>query len=149
MILKKSKTKIIPFAAYLRLTASGDAGTETLLFAFPTEINDATLKFLGVVSSDETDALISSAVRNAISKGEDVLVDEGRDLINGAIGSGLLDTVDTVIGWKDDIEYWANIGAAKIGSNKGARGRLWGRLVAERLRVNSGLPNVIVSRLKA
>ena len=144
----KSKTKIIPFAAYLRLVVEGDEGPENLLFAFPTEINDATLRALGVDSNDETNALITSAVRNAIGKGKDALVDEGRDLVNGAIGSGLLDAVDTVVGWEHDIEYWTNIGAAKIGSKDGARGRLWARLVAERLRATSGLQNVVVSGLE-
>ena len=145
----KSKTKIIPFAAYLRLVAEGDEGLESLLFAFPTEINDATLASLGVVSSDETNALITSAVRNAIGKGKDALVDEGRELVDGAIGKGLLDTVDTVVEWEHDIEYWVNIGSAKIGLRNGARGRLWARLVAEKLRERSGLPNVVVHGLTA
>lgn len=146
-----TKRKIVPFAAFVVLTAlrKSEHGLsfERLTFAIPTEIHDETLKFMGIGEGAASNEIVDAAIHHAVNKAQDALIGEGREQVRDLVGDMPLDVADEIVDLKQDIDYWVNLGAAKIATTDGARGRTVARIVAERVRQWSGLEQVYVTTL--
>lgn len=145
------KRKIVPFAAFVVLTAlrEGPHGPslERLTFAVPTEIDHETMRFMGLAEGAGNNELVDAAIRHAVNKAQDALVDEGKGQVRDLVGDMPVDVAEDIVDLKQDIEFWLNPGAASIASTDGARGRAMARIIAERVRQWSGLGQVYVTTL--
>jgi len=147
-----AKRKIVPFAAFMVLTAMREGGPqgasfERLTFAIPTEIHDETMRFMGIGKDSNSNEIVEAAIGHAVNKAKGALIEEGREQVHDVVGDMPLDAADEIIDLKKDIDFWVNIDAAKIATTDGARGRAMARIIAERVRAWSGLHQVYVTTL--
>jgi hypothetical protein len=127
------KTKIVPYAAYLQIVASGDEGPIEVLSAVPSEVGDELLESLGsgvIVKNDKGNWLVDEA----LGKAKGLAADEAHELATAIAGDAAVELFDSANELVGGVAWLGSPDQAVIGTTKGARARLAARLVALKLR---------------
>ncbi len=140
---------IVPYAAYVELLYRQDGDLGRVLWAVRTDVPAGALQALGVDDVSDTDPLVAAAAAKSIDKAQEAALDYAHEKATDVLGSGVVGAADTAASLYGDISAVANLGSAKIGPTDGARGRLYARLVAEKLRQMAGLESFDVMRTPA
>ena len=152
---RKVSHRVVPFVAYLVVTSMerGPDGERTVreqvTFALPSEIDDQAFELMGVKDGKFDATMLQQAMSFAVGKGVDELTEEGENLLRTIVGDAAIDVVDGILDLKSDFDFVVGLGKSTMGSLEGARGRAMARLIAERLRQWSGLPEVGVTAINA
>ena len=150
MLGQKVSHKITPFAAYVQLLHSADGAISETVWAIRTDVPAGAMRTLGAEDNSDIEALVKDAAKRGVAKVQGELRDTAGEFVHDKatdlMGEHVVGAADTLSGLHHDIASLASLGSVKVGPTNGARGRLYARLVAERLRAACGLPEVEIVR---
>jgi hypothetical protein len=137
------KTTIMPYAAFIAITARNANGEAFLLAAVPTNVTAGAMNAMGDLAATddaETPWLVAEGINKAKSAAIDEIETRATELLGKPAADVVhqgVDLVEEVSGYVDEAKTLLDPDAASIATTAGGRGRHLAQLIASRIRMRA------------